>query len=188
MAAAGQRKLRSSTANMEAQLQKGASPLSNTGPGSGKQHLTAQAEARGTLCPGQKLTEEQCRDPLTMPSDARGEAAAAISKPGLNLTEQVEARDLTEQAEARGTLSSGQKLTDEGGRDPLTMASDAWGEAAAAIKLMRGALESKPVLKQLEVLQEMKAAEEAAEMQEEIQEMLHTAKACAAGEAGDSGK
>lgn len=37
-------------------------------------------------------------------------------------------------------------------------------------------------------MQEMKAAEEAAEMQEEIQEMLHTAKACAAGEAGDSGK
>ena len=53
---------------------------------------------------------------------------------------------------------------------------------------MGHASESKPLLKQLEVLQEMKAAEEAAEVEEEMKDMLHSAKAIAAGEAGDSGK
>ena len=63
-------------------------------------------------------------------------------------------------------------------------AEAAWNMATTA---MRGEHLAKPLLKQLEVLQEMKAAE-AAVLEVEIREMLNAAKAIAAGEAGDSGK
>ena len=60
----------------------------------------------------------------------------------------------------------------------------AWKMATTA---MCGEDLAKPLLKQLEVLQEMKVAE-AAVVEEEIREMLDAAKAVAAGETGDSGK
>ena len=58
----------------------------------------------------------------------------------------------------------------------------AWKMATTA---MCGEDLAKPLLKQLEVLQEMKVAE-AAVVEEEIREMLDAAKAVAAGETGDS--
>ena len=72
MVAPGQRTLRSSTANMGAQMQEGGGGLSNTGPGSSeKQPLSEEGKASVTLISGQTPTEEQGRDPHTMSSDAQ---------------------------------------------------------------------------------------------------------------------
>ena len=79
MVAPGQRTLRSSTANMGAQMQEGGGGLSNTGPGSSeKQPLSEEGKASVTLISGQKSTEEQGRDRHTMTSDARPMAAGEV--------------------------------------------------------------------------------------------------------------
>ena len=127
MAAPGQRTLRSSTANMGAQMQEGGGGLSNTGPGSSeKQPLSEEGKASVTLISGQKSTEEQGRDRHTMTSDARAMAAGEVEG-GLSNTApgSSEKQPLSEEGKASVTLISGQTPTEEQGRDPHTMSSDA---------------------------------------------------------------